>query len=522
MYFWLKSGMDTVYRNTRKGRSDKTELTLDSARNALISAQLLLREHGGFTITGTEVCGLPADVTADTFTQDYITYNDGTPYPDILSVKQTVSVLPESTQGVWVLFHVAADAPVGSYAVSATVHTTAGDFTGSITLNVHTPILPEPRDSAFGHEYFFNAVGHFGLNGDRRHAPLPDFYDFDRWSDEWWALMAEFAKTMKALRVNSLNMTVLPFLSAGGTRRVGEREWHFEFGLLDRFIQLFLDNGSFKYLTVSSIIRSVTGGDIGGIDYEGRHCNYTIFEPDAEAWTTALFSALYAHFEEKGWLPMLVMRLEDEPHTTEFWKWARDIARRTMPGVPCGEPLDMHESSVGLEGYCDQYVPRLEVYAEDPSFYQKRQAAGDTVWCYSCCFPEEPWWLNKFIDLPHIHSRLIKWACFSQGITGFLHWGFNYWSMDSLYGLGGAARFKGDGFIVYPDVPNNSLLMSARGINTIEGLEDWELLHMLDKTDHVGARAIAATAAVDFTDYVADAARVEFCRRELFRRLDAE
>lgn len=519
MFVWAKNSAARVYKNTRKGQGDSTALVLHSAKDMVVSMQVLVRDYADFDVTGVDFAALPNGITASFRYQDYITYNDGTPYPDILSPKKAVHVLSQTTQGIWLIFAVGKDAAAGRTAVSYTVHTSAGDFSASVTLAVYDVTLPEPRESGFGHEYFFNAVGHFGLDGDRTHAPLPAFYDFDRYSDDWWSLMAEYAKTMKLLRVNSLNMTILPFLRDGGTTRVSETEWHFEFGLLDRFIQCFLDNGSFKYLTVASPIRSVTGGDIGGIDYEGRHVNYKIFEPDADRWTEALFTALYRHFEEKGWLSMLVMRLEDEPHTTEFWKWARDIARRCMPGVPCGEPLDMHESAEGLEGYCDQYVPRLEVYASDPAYYKARQAAGDTVWCYSCCFPEEPWYLNKFIDLPHSYARLLKWACFSQGITGFLHWGFNYWSMDSLYGLGGGARFKGDGFIVYPDVENGTVMMSNRGMNTLEGIEDWELLNLVSGKDPEKAKAIAARVALSFTDFVDDDVLLEAARAELLELL---
>ncbi|MCQ2430724.1 MAG: DUF4091 domain-containing protein [Clostridia bacterium] len=519
MFMWVRNSAARVYKSTRKGPADSTSIVLHSAKNMTVSMQVLLREYGDFDVTGVDFPALPDGVGAKYRYQDYITYNDGTPYPDILSPKKSVHVPAQSTQGIWLLFDVSRTASAGRKVIPYVVHTSAGDLSASVTLAVYDVTLPDPCDSAFGHEYFFNAVGQFGLDGDRSHAPLPGFYDFDRYSGEWWALMAEYAKAMKALRVNSLNITVLSFLRDGGSTRVGEKEWRFEFGLLDRFIECFLANGSFRYLTIGSIIRSVTGETIGGIDYEGKHCNYRIFEPDADAWTEALFTAIYRHFEEKGWLPMLVMRLEDEPHTTEYWKWARDIARRCMPGVPCGEPLDMHESSEGLEGYCDQYVPRLEVYACDPAYYKARQAAGDTVWCYSCCFPEEPWWLNKFIDLPHSYARLIKWACFSQGITGFLHWGFNYWSMDSLYGLGGAARFKGDGFIVYPDAGNGTVMMSNRGISTTEGIEDWELLHLLAAKAPEAATAIAARVARSFTDFTDDDVLLEACRAELLELL---
>ena len=215
---------------------------------------------------------------------------------------------------------------------------------------------------------------------------------------------------------------------------------------------------------------------------------------------------------------MLLMRLQDEPHSTEFWKWAREKCRQFMPGVICGEPLDTHTISRGLAGECDQYIPRIEVYEEGADYYLERQKAGDQVWCYSCCFPEVMGWLNKFIDLPPIYSRLMKWACFSHGITGFLHWGFNYWG-NGLYGMNPDARFKGDGFIVYPDAANNSLMLSARGLNTRDGIQDWELLSLLEKKNPAAAKAIAHRIARDFTDLHTDPLSLEAARVEILTLL---
>ncbi|MBQ3507599.1 MAG: DUF4091 domain-containing protein, partial [Clostridia bacterium] len=138
--------------------------------------------------------------------------------------------------------------------------------------------------------------------------------------------------------------------------------------------------------------------------------------------------------------------------------------------------------------------------------------------CYSCCYPFVMGWMNKFIDLPPIYSRLMKWACFTHGITGFLHWGFNYWGI-SLYGLHPDARFKGDGFIVYPDAENNSLMLSARGLNTIDGLQDWELLSLLQKKNPAAAKAIARRVAYGFTDLHTDPLSLEAARTEVLTLL---
>ena len=122
--------------------------------------------------------------------------------------------------------------------------------------------------------------------------------------------------------------------------------------------------------------------------------------------------------------------------------------------------------------------------------------------------------------LAQIYSRLMTWACFSQNINGFLHWGGSFWEDPVSFGLYPSARYKGDGYIVYPDVKNNSLLMSNRAIQTIEGIQDWELLNMYAKYNPKEALNIAKKAAKTFTDFKNDAVLLDELRLKLLNLLE--
>ena len=513
MDFWCKSSAERVYKHTRKQKADCARINLHTGKNMYVSAQLLLREvECAFDVTDVTLAGVPEGVEAEICVQEYAVFNDGLPYPDLLKPGKSVHVPSNTTQGLWVHLWVSGQAAEGITPVTCTVKTSRGDFCASLSLRVYPVIIPEPAESAFGHEYFFCTTGFFPPEGKSWTPPVTPFYDTCRYTDKWWELLANYARAMKVLRVNSLNITPIAFLIDAGSKRICETEWYFDYTLLDQFIELFLREGSFRYLTLSAPVSAVWGKTILGCGDHGDIVWYEIGKPEAEHWARAYWGGIYKHFEEKGWLSMLNLRLQDEPHTTEYWYWAREIAREVCPGIPCGEPLDTHEIALQLAGKCDQYVPRLEVYASDPYFYRERQKAGDTVWCYSCCFPEENWWLNKFIDLPHSYSSMIKWACYSQGITGFLHWGFNHWSERTIYGIQPNARYKGDGYIVYPDIENFGVLHSNRGVATREGLYDWELLHMLGQKDGAAALAIARSVARTFEDFTHNEADIDAAR----------
>ncbi len=520
MDFWCKSSAERVYKHTRKQKADCARINLHTGKNMYVSAQLLLREvEDAFDVLDVTIEGVPEGVVAEICVQDYAVFNDGLPYPDIQKPGKSVHVPSNTTQGLWVHLWISKEAAEGITPMTCTVKTSRGDFTASLSLRIYPVVIPEPSESAFGHEYFFCATGFFPPKGQPWRPPVTPFYDTYRYSDEWWELMANYARAMKVLRVNSLNIAPIDFLIDAGSKRISETEWHLDYTLLDQFIELFLREGSFKYLTLSAPVSSVWGKTILGCGDHGDIVWYEIGKPEAEHWARAYWGGIYKHFEEKGWLSMLNLRLQDEPHTTEYWYWAREIADEVCPGIPCGEPLDTHEIALQLAGKCNQYVPRLEVYASDPYFYRERQKAGDTVWCYSCCFPEENWWLNKFIDLPHSYSRMIKWACYAQGITGFLHWGFNHWGERTIYGIQPNARYKGDGYIVYPDIENFDVLHSNRGVATREGLYDWELLHMLEQKDAASALAIAHSVARTFEDFTHNEADIDAARIRLLEAL---
>ncbi len=489
MYIWSVSSAARIMKSSRQDRTDPPFLTLHSGRNMTASGQLVLREFCDFQVTGVSV-EAPAGVTAEWHFAEDILFNDGTPYPDILSDKSEITVKAHTAQSIYVTFRVSPDAVPGSYGIPVTAHTSVGDLTVNWTLIIHKVTLPTPAESDFGHEYFFN-------------LSLDPQYDAPRYSERWWHLMKEIAIKMKDLRVNSLNFPVISLLADGNSKRTDKDTWEFDFSRVDEFVEFFLQHGSFSQLTPNAMLSSVSGLHHQIIDEQGKIQTVDSMSEDSEAWIAAYATALYKHFSEKRWLSMLCMRLEDEPHTKEYWLWFRERVRKYMPGVRCGEPIDTHEVGRELGGACDQYVAHLPVYERGIDFYKTRQAMGDEIWVYSCCYPEEPWYLNKFIDLPHAYSRMLKWACFTYGITGFLHWGFNYWNIP-LYGLNADARFKGDGFIVYPNPEKNDLLLSVRGLATREGIEDYELLHLLEKKYGELSKNISRRIAKTFTDFTYD------------------
>ena len=518
MFIWCKHSSAQVMTNTRPDKNATNKLRLHTAKNMTVCGQVCLREHKDFKFQGANFSALPAEISAEYHLAEPVCFNDGVPYPDILSSKRETEVKAHYTQTVWVTFRISEKAATGNYPIVLQLLTDLGEFRAEFELTVYSTVLPEPKNGGFGHEYFFDPTTQFAYKDTPAIVPDKNPFWQQRYSDEWWQLMQKYAITMKDLRINSLYLPTLALLKDAGTKQISSTKWEFRFELLDKFVETFLQYGSFNRITVRAIVQSADGTAIEGIDKNGKSKPLQIPESAAESWAKAYYSALYRHFEEKGWLPLLYMHLQDEPHKKEYWQWARDLCKRYMPSVPCCEPLDTHAVAEELNAL-DVYIPRIDIYESHVKFYKTQQKRGDELWVYSCCYPEDNWWLNKFIDLPWVYSRQMSWVCFSQGITGFLHWGFNYWFSD-LYGVNPSSRFKGDGAIVYPNAKADGLDFSARAVNTRDGIQEYELLHLLSLTAPQKAKSLAKRVGKSFLCFNDDENCVDVAQKVLLELLE--
>ena len=79
---------------------------------------------------------------------------------------------------------------------------------------------------------------------------------------------------------------------------------------------------------------------------------------------------------------------------------------------------------------------------------------GEEMWFYTCAFPAGAI-MNRSMDLPLTASRAVMWMGALYRLSGFLHWGFNYYIGDDIWHSAccphkGALLPAGDLHIVYP------------------------------------------------------------------------
>ncbi len=526
MRYWVSDALTARKPDARQPEVPQLTCVAETVQNACESMQVVLKQEHGFTLRGVTVTGL--DVLApEVRLQRYETYADGSVWPDALMPFTPVTVPAQHTQSVWVTLHVAADAPAGTYHGEIVLETDEETISVPVRVTVYGIRLPDAGLAKYSVEYWVSLAGFWWRSPDAEQDRdfVREQYGIERYSPAWWAFTAHVRDVMKRNRINVLYVRTQDLLAAGDTYRSADGAWRFDFSVFDRFVALFLMGGGIKRLAGFHIIQQTEARFVHtvgkGLDGKARIVDAPLGSPEADAWLTQFLPALWVHLKQMGWDGLWLQHIEDEPADPAPWRYGREYIRRYMPGVRCLDAIDTQRSAPGLQNAMDLWVPRTDIYEENRVFYDHRQRMGEERWTYTCCVPNTPNWLNKFTDRPVLQSRLLGWACFALGFTGFLHWGFNYWDVDDVwFGMRPDAYFKGDGYIVYPDRERQMLLETARLDATRAAAEDYELLRMLAEHDAELAYDIAGSVVRSFRDFAWDTAAIVSARRRLLQALD--
>ena len=134
---WIKNSSESVFPNLKQFYYDSNKITLHSAKNMTVCAQICLRSpREEFTASDVTFEGLPKGVSARYNYQGYFTFNDGIPYPDQMLSDKSVSVIKHRTQGLYVFFDVALDAERGTTPITVKVQTSVDTPEFIVTLKI--------------------------------------------------------------------------------------------------------------------------------------------------------------------------------------------------------------------------------------------------------------------------------------------------------------------------------------------------------------------------------------------------
>ncbi len=352
---------------------------------------------------------------------------------------------------------------------------------------------------------------------------LARFYDVGSDEQRYWEVLGNIGRVLAEHRQNVI---LTPVFSLVQPVVNGDRITY-DFSRLDRWVETFDKAG----------ITVIEGGHLLGraseyyspvivrayVIEDGKAVVRSLepTDPRAEQSFASFLPALHAHLKERGWLERYIQHIHDEPHGPEtaiYEKYGK-IIRKHLPGVPTIDAVGLKQDVKFLEEVTDIWVPVLGSFDSRQEKIAGHLRRGGQAWFYTCIEPQGRH-LNRFIDLAPLKTRLLHWFNFRHGLTGYLHWGGNYWdakpfeNVQPIINNGRTLLPAGDGAIVYPDPPRNSVLSSIRLEQMREGIEEYEMLAEMAKKDPEKARGLAGRAIPNIDDYVRDVA--------VFRAIQAE
>jgi hypothetical protein len=515
---WFVDSLVKIFPDS-PATTSSSKLALESSRNGHTSLQVALRSEShrivqvrfisphlgnaalklrAYRVGSVNVNSHPADTPLDEVVRPEIG-----PYPDPLyPLEKTITLQASRTEALW-------------FSVFTPESVRPGIYRGVILIDagkqkVKMPFQVEVFAATVPKEQKLWVTNWLWFEHDRMAEHYPQLKaDPDR----YWKILENIGRTMADYKQNVVFVPVRTLAKP----RSADGAIQYDFGLVDRWIETFEKAG---------MARLIEGGHLSGRLGGGYDSPYVIptdlvengnivskdlpaDDPRAEQNLRDFLRQLRNHLKAKGWLSRYVQHIHDEPHGTEMPTYKRfvHIVSEELPGVPTLDAISLHED-ISAQEETTIWVPKLGTFDDRLDAIAAHKARGGQGWYYICLDPRGKY-LNRFIDFPSLKVRLLPWVNYRYGLTGYLHWGGNFWTGQPFQNVqpdwgGGFFLPAGDNAIVYPDPEHDSVFVSLRLEVMREGIEDYELL--MEAAAHQPERtvALARTVIPGFTDYVRD------------------
>ena len=544
---WFVDSLIKVFPGDEILRNRLAKPEFLGARNSHVSVQWVLRSHQRVENVSVEVEGFeggtPDALAAQVRAVGYVVVSSNTYrtppseiihsapalFPDVLLEKFPITLDADKTQAVWITLSIPSAAKPGDYH-GQLVLKVGGIETGRDAFTLHVAAATVPAQQTL-------KVSNWFYLSDRQ---LRSQYGVQQLTEGWWTILGNIGRVMAEHRQNMISTPLTGFyfskLALIGAH-AGTSGLEYDFTNFDRWVSTFQKAGLIGSIEGSHVLRREENPD------DPAHLKVDVYvledgkaalkalpadDPRAEAGLRPMLVALRQHLQERGWLGIYYQHVLDEVGENEMPVYQRyaAIVHESMPGIRTMDAVDARRNLDIYEKSCNVWVPVLGSFdALVPRLHQ-HVANGGEAWFYTCLFPTGKY-ANRFIDYALIKTRLLQWFNFRYNLTGFLHWGGNYWSpnpiLDTQPLLGESWETgiipPGDAFIVYPDQEHESILSSIRLEAMRESIEDYELLRVLESKDPNTAHALAEKAIHGFTDYVRDPAEFRKIHGELLEDL---
>ncbi len=445
---------------------------------------------------------------------DEVVRSEVGPYPDpLFALEKEIALEASRTETLWVSIFTPKDTRPGIYRGAVEIDAGKQKLRLPFRVEVFAASVPEKQKLWVTNWLWFD-----------QELMAKHYPQLKSDPDRYWRVLENIRRTMAEYKQNVVFVPVRALAKA----QLVDGVIQYDFGLVDRWIEIF---------DKAEMPRMIEGGHLSGRLGGGYDSPYAIptdlvengqivrkelpaDDPRAEQNLREFLRQLRKHLKEKAWLSRYVQHVHDEPHGAEMPTYRRfvHIVSEELPGVPTLDAISLRED-ISAQEETTIWVPKLGTFDERLDAIAAHKARGGQSWYYICLDPRGKY-LNRFIDYPTLKVRLLPWVNYRYGLTGYLHWGGNFWTDRPFENLqpdwgGGFFLPAGDDAIVYPDPEHDGVFVSERLEVMREGIEDYELLmesarHAPDRTD-----ALARMVMPTFTEYLRDVTQFRKFEREL-------
>lgn len=526
-FIWVESSLVKVFESTQVPDKPKNTIEIVSAKNEYRSGQIVITAgetdltnvsvsvsaltSGGATIAKENIKATFIDyikLTAHTMglsAAETIIAPDGSMnYPDKITNDTTKAKISKKTsRPIWYSVYVPKETPKGVYTGTVTVTTNEGTSSIPVSVNIYDVTVQDSKDSDYRFVYW---LADWWDNFDTQAT-----FGVDMYSEEWWGVMKNYAKYMKKIRNNTIQVdlddTIQKSVDANG-------KIVFDYTRFDRFIQTFIDEGALGYIHGASYlpwtaVNSDTKAEtfmIPSYSVVDGQIKLNYLNPqdkNNEEWFIYFFTDLKKHLEQKGWLDIYYQGggsepLNDRDYEAVNWFYTT-MDKHFGNAFKTYDPNHVFKPTPNI----DEYVIQMNIYDANQGFYKNEQAKGKELMLYLCNLISNKY-MNRSIDAHLSKTLLPQWYAFKNNMVGFLHWGFNVWGKTDPTAIADSP-WPGDNWVVYPGKENKSLFSSIRSEITLEGVQDNELFTMLAKSGKEElAMNIVESIVTNGQEYVTD------------------
>ncbi|NQX66196.1 DUF4091 domain-containing protein [Paenibacillus alba] len=405
-------------------------------------------------------------------------------YPDPLYpiTEEGLTAFPGQWRSVWITID--SNGQPGHYPIGIRLESEEGLTLGEeqFELEVLSGLLP---DQTLIHTEWFHV------------DCLASHYKEEIFSERHWELIRSYVQTAVN---NGMNMLLTPLFTppldtqVGGERPtvqlvdvevIASDTYAFGFDKLNRWVDMCNEEGV-AYFEFSHLFTQ----------WGAQHAPKVVALANGEmtpifGWQTEASSDEYRSFLQQ-FLPALrewikikgigdrsYFHISDEPSLDqlESYRKASEMVGSLLSDFPIIDALSNYDFYVnGLVKTPIAATDHLDKFLEHEV---------NPLWAYYCCAQYKEV-ANRFFSMPSARNRILGIQLYKYQITGFLHWGYNFWysqyarkEIDPYRTTDAEAAFpSGDAFIVYPG--EHGPIESIRLKVMQEALQDLRALQLLE------------------------------------------